>query len=123
MVIDPPSDRVTQLVRNELIFATGAGTAPSAYRLALRATSRETTLGVVITGRASVQQVRVTAAYQLVRLEDELVIADTSAIASASYDAVEQRFANQRAAQDAQARAAREAALVIAAQLSALLAG
>ncbi|MEM1285569.1 MAG: hypothetical protein AAGH43_09290 [Pseudomonadota bacterium] len=121
--IDPPADRVTQLVRNELFFGVDSGAAPTRYRLALRATSAEETLGVSGTGAAFARSVRVTATYQLFVLGEDQPLASNTVFSNASYDSVEQRFANQRAAQDAQARAAREVAAIIEAQLAAALAG
>lgn len=120
--IDPPADRTTQLVRNELFFGIDSGGAPSRYRLALRATSAEETLGVSGTGAAFARSVRVTATYQLFIVgEDEPLVANT-VFSNAAYDRGEQRFANQRAALDAEARAARDVAAIIEAQLAAALA-
>lgn len=120
--VDPPSDRVTQLVRNELLFGLDSGTQNVQYRLALRATQSENVLGVGGTGAATARSVRVTANYQLFRLGDDEVLAANTVFATASYDSVEQRFANERAAIDAQARAAREVAATIQAQLASAIA-
>lgn len=120
--IDPPSDRITQLVRNELLFGLDSGTQTPQYRLALRATQSETVLGVSGTGAAIARSVRVTATYQLFRLGDDEVLVTNTVFATASYDFAEQRFANQRASIDAQGRAAREVAATIQAQLAAAVA-
>ena len=120
--IDPPSDRTTQLVRNELTFRMNSGSAPTAYRLALRAASATTTLGVTGTGAAFARSLRVTASYQLFQIGNDQPLAENTVIATASYDSVEQRFSNQRAAVDAEDRAAREAAALIEAQLAATFA-
>ena len=120
--IDPPADRTTQLVRNELVFGTGSGNAPTQYRLALRARSDEQVLGVSGTGAAFARTVRVTASYQLFRLGETVPLVENTAISTASYDSVEQRFANQRATIDAQTRAARDVARTIEAQLAAAFA-
>lgn len=116
--VDPPADRTTQLVRNELLFGLDSGTQTARYRLALRATKNETVLGVTGTGAAFARSVRVTATYQLFELGDDEVLASNTVIATASYDSAEQRFANQRAAIDAEARAAREVAATMQAQLA-----
>ena len=121
--IDPPADRTTQLVRNELFFGVDSGGAPARYRLALRATSAEETLGVSGTGAAFARSVRVTATYQLFVLGEDRPLVANTVFSNASYDSVEQRFSNQRAALDAEARAAREVAAIIEAQLAAALAG
>ena len=118
IVIDPPSDRTTQRVRNELVFGTNSGGAQTQFRLALRASSHEETLGVRGTGAAFARTVRVTASYQLFRLGQLQPVLENTVISTASYDSVEQRFANQRAAIDAEARAARDVAQIIEAQLA-----
>lgn len=120
--IDPPADRTTQLVRNELLFGLDSGTQTAQYRLALRATQSEIGLSITRTGSTSSRSIRVTATYQLFLQGEDEVLAGNTAIATASYDAVEQRFSNQRAAIDAQARAAREVAATIQAQLAAYVA-
>lgn len=120
--VDPPSDRTTQLVRNELLFGLDSGTQSAQYRLALRATQSENVLGVGGTGAATARSVRVTANYQFFRLGNDEILAANTVFATASYDSVEQRFANERAAIDAQARAAREVAATIQAQLAAAVA-
>jgi LPS-assembly lipoprotein len=122
IVIDAPADRTTQLVRNELVFGLDSGAAAPQYRLALRASSGEQTLGVSGTGAAFARTVRVTASYQLFALGEAEPLAENTVISTASYDSVEQRFANQRAAIDAEARAARDVARVIEAQLAAAFA-
>jgi LPS-assembly lipoprotein len=122
IAVDPPSDRTTQLVRNELLFGLDSGTQNARYRLALRATRSETVLGVTGTGAAIARSIRVTATYQLFQLGDDEILATNTVFATASYDFAEQRFANQRAAIDAEARAAREVAATIQAQLAAAIA-
>ncbi|MFN3226788.1 MAG: hypothetical protein ACE360_11135 [Hyphomicrobiales bacterium] len=122
IVIDEPADRTTQLVRNELFFGLGSGTVAPQYRLALRAASATQTLGVGGTGAAFARTVRVTATYQLFDLDTATPLAENTVISTASYDSVEQRFANQRAAIDAEARAARDVARFIEAQLAAVFA-
>lgn len=122
IAIDAPSDRTTQLVRNELFFGLGSGSTTPQYRLALRASSGAQTLGVGGTGAAFARTVRVTASYQLFVIGAERPIAENTVISTASYDSVDQRFANQRALIDAEARAARDVARVIEAQLAAAFA-
>lgn len=122
IAVDPPADRTTQLVRNELLFGLDSGAQNMQYRLVLRATRTETVLGVTGTGAAFARSVRVTATYQLFQLGDNEVLATNTIFATASYDSAEQRFANERAAVDAEARAAREVAATIQAQLAAAVA-
>ena len=118
IIIDPPADRITQQVRNELVFAFGSGPQGQQYRLALLAVSDITVLGVSGTGAAIARRVRVTATYQLFAIGSDDILATNTVFASASYDNSEQRFANQRAAIDAEARAARDVAATIQAQLA-----
>lgn len=120
--IDPPADRTTQLVRNELLFGLDSGTQNAQYRLALRATQSEIGLSITRTGSTSSRSIRVTATYQLFLQGEDEVLAGNTVFATASYDAVEQRFSNQRAAIDAGARAAREVAATIQARLAASVA-
>ncbi len=122
IAIDEPADRTTQLVRNELFFSLDSGGVAAQYRLALRAASATQTLGVGGTGAAFARTVRVTAIYQLFALGSAAPLAENTVISTASYDSVEQRFANQRAEIDAEARAARDVARVIEAQLAAVFA-
>lgn len=122
IVIDEPADRTTQLVRNELFFGLGSGAVAPQYRLALRAASATQILGVSGTGAAFARTVRVTASYQLFDLGSSTPLAENTVISTASYDSVEQRFANQRAQIDAEERAARDVARVIEAQLAAVFA-
>ncbi|MEM6383305.1 MAG: LPS assembly lipoprotein LptE [Pseudomonadota bacterium] len=125
IAIDPPADRTTQLVRNELVFGLGIGgeTLDPVYRLALRAESVVRSLAVQGTGTAIARSVAVTAEYQLIPLGERDVLATNAVTATASFDVAEQRFSNQRAERDAVERAAREVAQIIQAQLSVALAG
>ncbi len=120
--IDPPTDRTTQLVRNELFFGIDSGSAPAIYRLALRANTRLVTLGVSGTGAAFARAARVTATYQLYRLGETEVLLENTVFSTASYDSVGQRFSNQRASIDAETRAAKDVARVIETQLAVALA-
>lgn len=118
IVIDPPADRVTQLVRNELVFGLDTGQAGAAYRLALRADMSQNRLGTDPGGAAIARMVRVTASYQLFAMGEDLPLIENTVIETASYDVVGQRFSNERALLDAQARAARQVAATIEAQLA-----
>ena len=120
--IDPPSDRVTQLVRNELVFRFGSSGSASTYRLTLRASRGLTTLGVSGTGATFARTLRVTATYQLFRLGEVEPLTQNTVIANAGFEEVQQEFANERVLIDAEQRAAREVAAIIDAQLAAFLA-
>ncbi|MBV6658915.1 MAG: hypothetical protein KI785_14225 [Devosiaceae bacterium] len=124
ITIDPPADRTTQLVRNELVFGLGLSGEPvnPRYRLALAANRTSRALAVQPSGSALTRNVAVTADYQLIPLGERDVLVTNRVTAAASYDAVDQRFANERAQIDAEQRAAREVAMIIQAQLAAALA-
>lgn len=120
--IDAPGDRTTQLVRNELVFGLDSGSTAARYRLALRASQSVQTIGVGGTGAAFARSLRVTANYQLFAIGETTPLIENTVISTASYDSVDQRFSNQRAAIDAQGRAARDVARIIEAQLAAAFA-
>ncbi|MFK7791063.1 MAG: LPS assembly lipoprotein LptE [Devosiaceae bacterium] len=122
IMIDPPADRLTQLVRNELVFGLNGGNSGATYRMAMRATSSTQSLGVAASGASFAQSVQVTANYQLFRNGDTEPLLERQAFSTASYDTSGQRFANQRAAIDAQDRAAKEVAAIIETQLAAAFA-
>lgn len=117
IAIDPPADRTTQLVRNELVF--GLGEAPTQrYRLALAATRQTRSLGLTGSGATLGRSIVVTATYQLIDTEQNAVLLSNTVSSAASFDSAEQRFANQRATIDAEERAAREVATLIRTQLA-----
>lgn len=123
IAIDPPAGRLDQLVRNELAFAFGNDGSPdgATYRLALRSSQSSRSLQLSGTGAALGRSIAVTATYQLLRIGEREVLATNTVTAAASYDAVDQRFSNQRAIIDAETRAAREVAEIIRAQVAAVL--
>jgi LPS-assembly lipoprotein len=117
--IKPESSRVGQAVRNQLIFLLGGGSGQPAnakYNL---------TLGVVasVESSASVQRaglyeptastVTMTSNYVLTDAATGETKATGKRFVSASYDVPRQSFAAQRAALDAQDRAARELAELV----------
>nr|WP_255626546.1 LPS assembly lipoprotein LptE [Phyllobacterium sp. KW56] len=117
--INQPGDRVTQEVRNNLIFlfAGGAGQPASpAYSLTLSVASRDLSLLLVQnatndkSGQPTAGSIRMTGAYTLTRLSDGKVVGSGTRIVTADYDAPRQRYAVLRAQRDANNRAARELA-------------
>jgi LPS-assembly lipoprotein len=109
--IEVPSipDRVGHYLVEELKFETdGSGNPPPPrYRLALSATS--TALPTIVDigmQRADAATVTVSATFALTEIVSGRAITSGSANASAPYDRTEQRFANVRAARDAEIRAA-----------------
>jgi LPS-assembly lipoprotein len=110
IAIDPIPDRLGHYLGNELIFAlngTGSSVAPK-YRLSI--TLREnvqTPLIDTVSGIASAATVVVRAEYKLVPVGGTEPIAKGTANVASSYDRNSQRFANLRAARDAEIRDAR----------------
>ena len=110
IAIDPIPDRLGHYLENELIFAfngTGSQVTPK-YRLivALRE-NVQTPLLDTVTGYPSAGTVVVNADYKLVPAQGGEPIAKGTAMVAASYDRTSQRFADIRAARDAEIRDAR----------------
>ncbi|MEM1288278.1 MAG: hypothetical protein AAGH60_08000 [Pseudomonadota bacterium] len=119
-----PADRQTQLVRNELVFLLqdDQAAADPAYRLNLevRAVERSTTLSN--SGSSPTVSLLMIADHSLIDMTTARELDSKRAIATSTFERVEQRFANQRARIDAERRAASEVAAIIVAQLSIALA-
>ena len=118
-------DRLSHYLRSELVFdLDGSGQPrPKRYKLAVGATERVSTPIVdTVTGRAQSATLIADAAYSLTTLDGTRVIASGKATASASYDRYPQRFANVRAARDAEIRVAKLLSEQIRTRLAAALA-
>ena len=124
VAIEPVDDRVGQVVRNKLIFQfTGGGAASSAlYKMRLTVTSRETGLGITSVEQSPVYSVSVSATYELKRIDTDTSVLRSTSSASASYNTVNQVFANTRAKIDAENRAATQVANDIATRVTAAIA-
>jgi len=120
----PAANRLTQIVRNELVFAFGGGAEPEApiYELSLSASSGS---GPDVPGtNVPLTRLAVTVRYTLIELGSGAVIASGTASVETSFQLSNQGFANLRAREDAEARAAVAAAdRVRLAIISALAAG
>ncbi len=107
--VTPIPDRVGHYLAEELKFETnGSGSAPPPkYRLNI---STQESLGGLIVNLHSLTSdaasLTLTANYSLVEIETGKEVTKGSASATASYDRSQQRFANVRAARDAEIRAA-----------------
>jgi LPS-assembly lipoprotein len=112
ITIDPINDRVGQVVRNKLIFdlTGGAGISNAIYHMHLNVTSSETALGVTTIEAAPSYSVTVAVTYEVTRMATGEVVLHGTARAQGGYDRVNQIFANIRAKQDAEDRAATVAA-------------
>jgi LPS-assembly lipoprotein len=107
------TDRVGHYLRNDLIFAlNGTGTTPPPkYRL--NVTTTESTLTPTVQSQLSAADaatVTITAKYDLTPLDGGAPILSGQAVSSAVYDITAQRYANLRAARDAELRLAKSLA-------------
>jgi LPS-assembly lipoprotein len=111
-VIDvaPIPERLGHYLRNELIFAlngTGEDFTPR-YRLTVKLKeSVQTPILDTVTSRATSATVITEAEYTLVKLPGETPVTKGRATAIASYDRFSARYANVRAARDAEIRDAK----------------
>lgn len=122
--VDEVGDRVGQQVRNRVIFQMTGGKPISSplYNMSLTVTSRETGLGITAIEASPVYSVQVQATYKVTRIgSGEVVVAGTSR-AAASYNRVNQIYANTRAKIDAENRAAEQVGNEIVVRVAAALA-
>jgi LPS-assembly lipoprotein len=118
-------DRLGHTLRNELVFLMEGrdSVGPKRYRLLIAASESVTaTITTSATQRADSASVSGTANYRLLSIADNREIAAGTAISFATYNRNTQRFANLRAARDAQQRVARQLAEQIHIQIAAKLA-
>lgn len=122
--VDPISDRVGHYLGNELMFAlngTGSDVAP-VYRLTVSLSERvQTPLVDTYSGRATAGTVVIDANYKLSSIADGKILAQGIAFTAASYDRTSQRFADMRAARDAEIRDAKALADQIQTRIAAAL--
>ncbi|MBT9290867.1 LPS assembly lipoprotein LptE [Prosthecodimorpha staleyi] len=117
--------RVSQRVRNELIFAFYGGGEPEkpAYRLNLRITDSSLPLGIErLETTPSAYLVQLNASFVLVDMASDKTILTGTSFANVSYDFSQQRFANVRAQRDAENRAANQIAVDIRTKIAAYFA-
>jgi LPS-assembly lipoprotein len=124
IVIDAPSDRVGQVVRDKLIFGlTGGGRGGDPlYQMHLTTSVSETGLGLNHIDSAPTYAVTVTVTYEVSKIGSNQILIRNTSHGTASYDRVNQAFANVRAEIDAQDRAAAVAAEDIRIRLAAVAA-
>ena len=123
--VEPVKDRFGHYLVNELIFGlngTGSEVEPR-YRLVMTFTqSQQTPILDTVTGRADAATVFASVNYSLLTVgKDAKVTVQGTAVASANYDRSAQRFANIRAARDAEIRLAKVLADQIKTRLAASL--
>ena len=112
-------------LRSEVIYALNGSGSDTPKRYALRMSLVESQSSPVIDtqiGAASSVIVGGTLTYTLTSLDGKTVVAQGVATSSASFDRFPQRFANIRAARDAEIRLAKDLALQVRTRLSAVLA-
>ncbi|WP_036260046.1 LPS assembly lipoprotein LptE [Methylocapsa aurea] len=125
IAIDPIPERLGHYLVNELIFdLNGTGShVPPRYRLTIRLRENvQTPLIDTVTGYPTAGSVVVNAEYRLVPVGGGEAVAKGSAIVVASYDRTSQRFADIRAARDAEIRDAKTLAHQIRDRIAAALA-
>ena len=125
IAIDPIPDRIGHYLGNELVFAlNGTGSdVTTKYRLHVTLAEKvQTPLVDTFAGRASAATIYVEASYKLTLAGSSTIVDEGIATSLASYDRTAQRFANLRAARDAEIRDAKTLADQIRLSLSAALA-
>ena len=118
------TDRVGQQVRNRVIFQMAGGKAISdpLYHMTLTVTSHETGLGITAIEASPIYSVAVQATFRVVKAgTDEVLVTGTSR-ANATYNRVNQIYANTRAKIDAENRAAEQVGNEIAVRVAAAVA-
>jgi LPS-assembly lipoprotein len=113
IAVDPVTTEVAQELRNRLLFdltGGGAQNVATRYKLDLTVDSSELALGVTPVETSPAYSVTVTATYVVTSVATGQIVLRATARQSASYDRVNQAFANERAKQDAESRAAALAA-------------
>jgi LPS-assembly lipoprotein len=120
--IDPVDERVAQELRNQLIFQLNGGKGQPAtanYHMRLVVSTSENALGVTPIETAPAYAITVAATYEVRSVADDKIVYRSTSRQSASYDRVNQVFANTRARLDAENRAAALVATDIRVNLSA----
>ncbi len=125
IAVDPVPERLGHYLANELIFAlNGTGShVPPKYRLTVTAKETvQTPLLDTVSGFPTAGNVVVTADYTLVPVQGGAPIAKGEVVTLSSYDRTSQRFADLRAARDAEIRDAKTLADQIRTRIAAALA-
>src|SRR5581483_10671444 len=109
IAVDPVgADRVGQVVRNKLLFVlTGGGSSGDPrYTMHLTTSVTEAGLGLNSIDSAPTYAVTVSVTYEVTKIGTNEILLRSTSHGTASYDRVNQAFANSRAQLDAQDRAA-----------------
>lgn len=115
--------RVGQRIRNELIFAsTGGGDPlPPQFRLEMAIKESVTSLLVKTTGEAASQVYNLEASFRLIDIKTKKQMFEGKSYARAAFERYESIYANIRAKEDAENRAARQMADELKVRLAAFL--
>jgi LPS-assembly lipoprotein len=107
--IAPIPGRVGQRIRNELIFQSTGGGAPlpPEYRLEIAVRESVASTLVKIDGNATGQVYNLDASYRLIRISDKSVVTEGKSYTRVGFERVTSIYANVRARQDAENRAAK----------------
>ena len=111
IAIEPIPDRIGHYLGDDLIFdLNGTGSHPiSKYRLFVSLNERvQTPLIDTVSGRASSATVVINADYKLISIASGFAITKGTAFVFKSYDRTSQRFADVRAARDAEIKDAKQ---------------
>lgn len=126
IVVDPPRDRVEQVLANEVKFlfrGDGGGVDQELYRLRILANTATDELAVEIEqDLPSAVLLTLDVTFILSEIGSERTLLTGSSTTTASYDFSSQRFADVRAERDAATRAAKAMAEQIAARIAAYFA-
>jgi LPS-assembly lipoprotein len=116
--------RVGQRIRNELVFhSTGGGNpAPATHRLEVAISESVSTTLVDRTGESQSQVYNLDARFRLVRIADRKVVLEGNSASRAALERFPSIYANVRAREDAENRAARTVAEELKTRLAAHLA-
>lgn len=116
--------RVGQRIRNELIFENNGGALPDAADYRLDVAIRESLISTLVRsdGEASSQIYNLDAKFKLYRLSDKRLILEGVSYGRAGFDRFAPIYANVRAREDAENRAAKTVSTDIKGRLAAFLA-
>jgi LPS-assembly lipoprotein len=121
--VTPIPSRVGQRIRNELIFQNTGGGLPEKPEFRLDITIREALGSTLVknSGEALSQIYTLDATFRLVRLSDKKVVMEGTSHGRAGFERFQQIYANVRAREDAENRAASTIADDIRTRLAAVL--
>ena len=121
--VAPIPSRVGQRIRNELIFQNTGGGLPDKPEFRLDITIRESIGSTLVknSGEALSQIYTLDATFKLIRLSDKKIVFEGASHGRAGFERFQQIYANVRAREDAENRAARTISDDIRTRLAAVL--